>query len=638
MTLDLFLVGRDNKASKFRLNGRKLMDLRKKKNFVLALLFIILAGTTALGSQTNPEALADNDQLPFQPYHTATVNGVLYPRIGAPVLVSPSGSFRAYVEHKEEEFKGQKDVTWEAKISSLFSQNVYYPLDVLETTFIEEIGAWEISLRAPSDIPDGLYNLSFIWREGGVERTEPNCVVIKSNMSELRVALLGESHFGIKRQFGFIAFSESLKDVLRSAEALGVDLIIHTGDVIGNAYDEETFQAFYKLLVELKVPVMLTLGNADWDTVEHNLYYWESYLAPMEYSTDWEWIHFATINTDTQTVKDESLDWLDADLAAHDKASVKVVFFQYAYWDVSPNAKARLPTIFQERSVNLVFFGQDGTDEVKEPPEVPVLTISPLTTHSPIKGGFRLVKISKEGVETPEKSVPNWLLNVTYLQSNDGSSQGTGVLVEYGQSEEKYGLEDFMQENILRLHLPILLKDEGQEPSVENAQILWMNRNNEKIAMLVETILAPGEDKLVKVYQKPDDKPPTVELFPEIVVNTVTLFYELKDEGLGALGIEFFYSEDNSTWNKLKPIIREDHPFYRLDATSSPLYIKATVVDAAGNEADFFWELEIPSLAGTPTPTPQPQQQPSKVVLVLIPLILGALFAIVLQLYLMRKK
>jgi len=613
------------------------MNLVKRRNLILILLSILVAGPTTLGFLTDFEVLAENNQLPFQPYHTETVNGVLYPRIGTPAFVSPGGGFKAYLEYKEREFKGQKDVRWEAKLSSLFSPGVDYALEVVEVTFIDEIGTWEVSLKAPSDLPDGLYNLSFTWKEGGIERTEPNCVVVKSDLSELTVALLGESHFGIKRQFGFIAFSESLKDVLRSAEALGVDLVIHTGDVIGNAYDEETFQAFYRLLVELKVPVMLTLGNADWDTVEHNLYYWESYLAPMEYSTDWGRIHFATINTDTQTVKDESLDWLNADLAAHEEAPVKVVFFQYAYWDVSPNAMARLPTIFQEHNVNLVFFGQDGTDEVKKPPEVPVLTISPLTTHSPIKGGFRLVKISEGAVETPEKSVPNWLLNVTYLQRNDGSSKAMGILIEYGQSEEKYGLEDFMQENLLRLQLPILLKDEGQEPSVENAQILWMNKKNGKIAMLVETTLAPGEDKLVKVYQKPDDKPPSIELFPEIVVNTVTLFYELKDKGLGALGIEFFHSEDNSTWNRLKPIIREDHPFYRLDATSSPIYIKATVVDAAGNEADFFWELEIPSLAGTPTPTPQPQQ-PSKVVLVLIPLILGALFAIVLQLYLRRKK
>ncbi|HIE22696.1 MAG TPA: hypothetical protein EYP68_00500 [Candidatus Korarchaeota archaeon] len=613
------------------------MDVIKKGRLIPTLLTLTLTGIIFLSFAAEIGVVADDIQLPFQRYHLEPVNGILYPRIGAPSLVTPKGSFKAYLVYKEDEFSGRKDIVWKAKLSSLFSEDDYQ-LEIIDSSFIEEIGAWELQLTTPSGVPDGLYNLSFTWEEGGVERTEPNCVVVKSDLKELKIALLGESHFGIKRQFGFIAFSESLKDILRSAETLGFDLIIHTGDVIGNAYDEETFQAFYKLLVELKVPILLTLGNADWDTVEHNLYYWEKYLAPMEYSTNWDWIHFATINTDTQTVTDESLDWLDADLASS-KAEIRVVFFQYAYWDVSPNAAARLPEIFQERQVDLVFFGQDGTDEVKAPPEVPVLTISPLTTHSPIKGGFRLVKISKEGIETPEKSIPNWILNVTYLQRNDGSSDGMGILVQLGQSTEAGGLLEFVQDDRLKLRILLILRDKGKEPVVEGAEIVWMNRKKGKIAIILETTVNQGEDKLVRVYQFPDDEPPSIELYPEVVVDTVTLFYELKDQGLGALDVKFFYSYDNKTWKEFKPIIREDYKFFRMKASYSPFYVKATVIDAAGNEADSYWKLEIPSLAEVPEETPKPEPyQPSKKILVVIPLILGAIVAAIIQIYLMRKK
>ncbi|GEM_PF-6057206 len=119
-------------------------------------------------------------------------------------------------------------------------------------------------------------------------------------------------------------------------------------------------------------------------------------------------------------------------------------------------------------------------------------------------------------------------------------------------------------------------------------------------------------------------------------MDTVTLFYELKDQGLGALGVEFFYSQDNETWERMKPIAREDHIFYQMKAAYSPLYVKARVVDAAGNEANAFWKLEIPSLAETPGVTPQPQ--PAKEIPLIIPILLAVVAGALLAVIMMRKK
>ncbi len=593
----------------------------------LVLLAVLLTSVPSVPLASSGRAV------PFSDYREVPLNRVLFPRIGAPALAEPGSRLEVYVAWVPEEISNPDSISWTTSLESLYSEAGSLELEVESQEFTGDY--WRLTLGLPSDVQPGLYNLTISGE--GVRYVEPNSVyVLKPGQDVIRVAVTTESHFSLRRAPGDVAFRESFIDVLNTAQALGVDAFIHLGDLLGNVYDEETFAAFYRLLVRARVPVFLVQGNADWDTVEHEKYYWERYLGPiMRYRAEYLWITVEAMNTDTGRVSDELLDAVEADLNGAD-TPVKVVIVQYPYWQNSPNAQERLPGILTEANVTLVLFGQDGTDEVIEPPQRVVLHIAPKTTHRAVSGGFRLLEISKSGrVKYWEASVPNGLLNVSYLQSNDGSSESMAVKVEYGMRDGDYGLSMFEEGGNLVLTLPVLLKDVGGEVEVEGAEVVWQARRDGRIALILRVEVPPSGDATVRVLQGEDSTPPTIQVYPDVVVKKATLYFELSDVGLGAESVEFYYSEDNLSWRPCPVKVVEEHPLYYIEATKPVMYYKAVVRDAAGNVGTYYGQVEFPDLGPTQT-TPPPAEKGG---ITLIAIGVAALVAIAaVSALLMRKR
>jgi len=598
-----------------------------RRTFLFLLISLLLFGpSTSLASSAGEPA-------PFSDYRELPLNRILFPRIGAPALAEPGSKFEVFVAWVAEEVPDPDVASWSASLESLYSEAGSYQLTVESQEFTGD--SWRLVLALPGDVQPGLYNLTLF--AGGVRYVGPYSVyVLEPGESSLKVAATTESHFSLRRAPGDVAFRESFVDVLNTAQALGVDAFIHLGDLLGNVYDEETFAAFYRLLVRSRVPVFLVQGNADWDTVEHDKYYWDKYLGPiMRYRAEYLWITVEAMNTDTGRVSDELLDRVEADLVGAE-TPLKVLLVQYPYWQNSPNAQERLPGILTEANVTLVLFGQDGTDEVLEPPDRAVLHIAPKTTHRAVSGGFRLLEISKSGrVRYWDESVPNGLLNVSYLQPNDGSSESMAVRVEYGVSDRDYGLSMFEEDGSLVLTLPVLLKDVGREISVEGADVAWQSRRGGKVVLLLRVEVPPGGDLTVKVLQGEDSIPPTITVYPDVVVKKATLYYDLSDVGVGAESVEFYYSEDNSSWTPCPVKVVEEHPLHYIEATRPVMYYKAVVRDAAGNVGTYYGQIEFPDLG--PTQTTQPPAEKGGLTLIAVGVAALAAIAAV-SVLLMRRR
>lgn len=120
--------------------------------------------------------------------------------------------------------------------------------------------------------------------------------------------------------------------------------------------------------------------------------------------------------------------------------------------------------------------------------------------------------------------------------------------------------------------------------------------------------VSPGDEVTVRVFQGEDMTPPTIEVYPDVVVNKATLYYGVRDVGLGDESVGFYYSEDNSSWRPCPVKVVEEHLLYYIEATGPVMYYKAVVRDAAGNVGTYYGQIEFPDLGPTQT-TPPPAEK-----------------------------
>jgi hypothetical protein len=252
----------------------------------------------------------------------------------------------------------------------------------------------------------------------------------------------------------------------------------------------------------------------------------------------------------------------------------------------------------------LVLLGHWHQDDVKEPPEVPTLSI--VTNAGQFDdvddyGHYRPLTIWEDGrVDFIDPSPSIATLSVRYLQDYDGSSTGVSiVVVNKGTSE-------------VNLILPVVLSSYQENPEIENAEILSSYSHKGRGIYELGISTSPGEELLVKIYVEEDKIAPTVLVDPEVEKETITLWYDASDEGLGVKEVKLFYSADNKTWKEIEPEFESGYPLYKFKATAGTMYYKVSVEDVAGNKAEIYGAVEVPSLkpTETPTPTPAPSKPP----------------------------
>jgi predicted phosphodiesterase len=161
-----------------------------------------------------------------------------------------------------------------------------------------------------------------------------------------------------------------IEGILKTANP---DFAIHTGDLVADATDSSLWPTFFDIEREMlrKVAFYPSLGNHDRNAKN----YYDFMNATPYYSFDWGTAHFSVINTDignagrTEAEKQafwmEQTRWLEADLAASQKADFRFLFGHHPPMTAVKSRQGDNPQmtalelLLQRYKLSAGFFGHD---------------------------------------------------------------------------------------------------------------------------------------------------------------------------------------------------------------------------------------------------------------------------------------
>lgn len=490
---------------------------------------------------------------------------IAFPRLGAPAFVLSGGAFLAYVFNLS-------SGTYSPAITSPFNT---YSLDwsVKETSGNLTI----LKLDVPLGAAKGLYNLTitqvFASLNSPVTFEEPNSVYVSGDSypATLNVAVFSDTHFGVGSYYDIT--TKILEQTIDTLNSLRPDVVVMPGDLVDGTTDVNAFLAIREQLVKLQIPIIIAQGNNDVVPLQRGYRFWEQYVAPDHFVTSFGDVTFFVLQSDTGDVSTDQLSWLNSSLAA--AAGRKVVVLHHPYWEAdTPSLKVVLPAILQQRAADLVLMGHTHRDEMTLTPVLSIVTES----LSDMPAGYRWITISSSGIAYTDASVPFDQVSTLYLQRNDFSSTGGAVHIKNGGPSD------------LNLTLLLKLKNPDQsQPTLQGCALSRMATYGASGAYVEVTVHAPpGFDGLASVFFKPDESPPSVVMSGSFSGSTLTLLPAYSDVGLGVVGLNVFYSTDNSTWSSLSESVENRVEAYRLPGAPDTVYIKAVAQDAAGHSTTTY--------------------------------------------------
>ncbi len=604
------------------------MGLVKIKNRALLKILVGVLLFAFIVPQKIQAAPPQGSLLPFPEYHTDPLNGILYPRIATPAFVINNGNFDVYVK------KEMVDSKVSVYLTSLFTEGYEYPLDVLSTEQLEGTLV-KIRVRVPEGVPKGLFNLTI--KSGAVELTEPNAVYVfgEKYPDELKLVHITDTHYGTRRMPKLLKNRDLFEQLIALINGLRPDLVIHTGDLIDAIVrpdEEDPFKSMYYEMVRLRVPAIIVQGNNDNTAIEKGSYFWEKYFGPLYGVVKFGNYSFFLLDADTGRIQPEQIEWLERRIEELKQIPVKVLMLHYPYFgeDLGYYHKEKgfinvVPNIsnwLNKFHFNLVLAGHWHVDNITKPPTLPTLSIvTDAGQYDDVDdyGHYRPIKLTSDGkVEYEDPSPSLALLSIKYLQSYDGSSSGVSILVSNKENRE------------VSLILPVVLSAYRESPWIENAEILASYDHKGKGIYEIKVKVPPRKELLVKIYIEEDKVKPRVKVEPEVKEETIILWHEAFDDGLGVKEVKLFYSPDNKTWTEIKPEMETGYPVYKFKALAEKMYYKVLAEDAAGNKAEIYGTVEIPSLKPTkaPSPTPLPKKPIPLLYLAIIAVLLVAIVAI----------
>ncbi len=392
-------------------------------------------------------------------------------------------------------------------------------------------------------------------------------------------------------------------------------------DAIAKPDEEDPFREAYRDLVRLRVPLIAVEGNNDYTAVEKKAYYWEKYFGPFYGVVDvGPNFHFIQIDSDTGKIFGYQFDLIESLLEG--KTGTGAVLTHYPLmddgirvWLYGPDGKfqgtldydqtvQRIVDIAHMANAPVILTGHWHSDDQKTFDDVLCLVSDAGqhdhgTSYGGLEGDFghyRLLRFSADGGFWYQPSSSSaGMLGAEYLQAYDGSSYAVAIRVwNRGSSEAT-------------LKLPVVLSSFDPNPTIEGAEISAAYGASGKGAYELTVNMAPGEEKVVKIYLKPDQAPPKISAdLKDAKDGRKEIWPRITDEGLGVLEYKVYVSADNSSWSELEPEFDTGWPIWRVSPEQYH-YFKITATDAAGNEAEFYGEIAKPAPATT-TPAPAPTQ------------------------------
>lgn len=341
------------------------------------------------------------------------------------LILFPVQTFPAIVERGKDFKIKLKGAHSDAKPVLLLMGNEY-PLEIAGAT--ADKGDTVLEVKTPDDMPFELFDLKVVSSKTEIQRHAVK--IIPAYKKEYYFVHLTDPHF--RRSDN--SWSEKLAGEIN---LVNPEFVILTGDVISNGEDlcralmrgKESYanylgstaqeelrgiiqgeiDSFFKFADLLDVPVFVVPGNHDTagplNPVCRNIWedrfiyryfsfnYGDDYFAGLDNSQMFEVAGMIYPEADKkayQEFESDQLDWLEADLEAHESAALKTIFFHCPLFGV----KSAIKGIIDKHRVSLVLIGHHHTDMAWREGLVPTLWL--MTRTAPL--GYRLIRVNNGGL------------------------------------------------------------------------------------------------------------------------------------------------------------------------------------------------------------------------------------------------
>ena len=362
----------------------------------LALAVMLLAPLGALAS--GEAAAAETSEV--EPVQNPRINMLTHPVFGCPVVQARGEDFTLTFDTTNwGVFEASSAEGWEALLkSSNDPVPLIIDLWIVEWNQVSE-GIYEVAVTIPPEAAVDLYDLQVTCQTeaecADLVDSQPNAVKVVDGFSDdLTFINLTDTQTGdILSVFNNLPEStpnwwpfanpddywKHLRKAVDQINLIHPDLVIMSGDIVyGQLYFGEyplEYPITHDILQGLNVPVFIGPGNHDNYLMAEcdGEMYFERYFAPLRYSFDYGPFHFTSVDTydwpdeDRRgfslivstwggQVREEQLDWLDADLAANQDSLMRLVFCHHspnapsdwndAWWTIHDNAEYPYPQLY----------------------------------------------------------------------------------------------------------------------------------------------------------------------------------------------------------------------------------------------------------------------------------------------------
>ena len=509
---------------------------------------------------------------------------------------------------------------------------------------------WDLSLGVPSDVHPGLYDISLTQTYNGLTANvyqNRSVWVLEEWPDTLRISHITDIHEPIGE---FV-----LTRYILQSNFINPDLIIATGDIVQTESVARSWAFLQSTMWNIYDPSYLIPGNHDYSGFGGKGY--QMYGGKLNYTlVIGDFVIVACDSAELSYLSNDQLEWLEAQLSLYpDK--VKVVAFHHAFlsseyeedfgsvtggyidadwtrineladtlyftWkndEVPSDQATNFLRIVQEQDVRLIMNGHVHRDMIYVVNDKHYFVTTStsggglppnsrygsrlITLHS--DGSIELDPYAQSSIDNPPNNIPHGGINYTYGSAND-----------YTETAVSVHLENDLEIDISDGRL--FFRVSGSKPA---SQYEWVGTVPSSFEVTstgsghffeaffdvpsmssMDVTLKAADDRLGPVAEA------MIQEYTSDMVNSVNL--SVSDSGWGVKSVEASYSvDDGATWDEIDtsivPILSGevyDITFpelvyeFEVPAVSSgtPILVRATAVDYAGNTMDYTSENLVPS-------------------------------------------
>ncbi|MCD6244413.1 MAG: hypothetical protein J7J65_04165, partial [Candidatus Korarchaeota archaeon] len=215
-----------------------------------------------------------------------------------------------------------------------------------------------------------------------------------------------------------------------------------------------------------------------------------------------------------------------------------------------------------------------------------------------------------------DKTTTLWKYNITFLRVPDASSPSIALYVAGTEAKT--------------VEIPIVLSKFSENPGLEGAKLIEVRElAGGKGFYKLRVDVQPGQRKLIILQAEPDTEPPTLKVEEIERSDRLVLFYRAYDSGTGVKEVKAYVSEDNKTWNLLKPVIETGWPTYEMPLNKS-FYYRIEAYDAVGNKAVKYGYHRVKAETETPAKPTEIAMPSLEIIIVLIVIIVVIIAALLI--------